>query len=203
MPKKKQNVDPYELVETGDVSSIATLLDSGFDVNTQGSKMLMRTLLAYAVEVGRVKTVEFLIAQGSDVNIGDLDDATPLHFASRAANVKLASLLLDAGADVHCQDVGGMNALHHLASGFDCHPSGCETAKILLLHGADVDAVENAGRSALYFAASLGNHRLASFLIKQGANVSLRAGGTQGTALEAAMRTNCKKTIGALKAGAS
>ena len=73
----------------GQVDVIQLLLDSGVDVNTQGTPTnneypeggAMGTALLYAADAGEVEAVDTLIARGADVNTADFLGRTPLFVA--------------------------------------------------------------------------------------------------------------------------
>ncbi len=103
--------------------------------------------LVQAVEEGKLKTVEALLASGADVNIRGEYGKTPLHFAARSDLTEVAKILLSNGADVNAADKKGATPLHETA-----RLGRTETAEALLKAGADVEAENNYGRTPLYVA---------------------------------------------------
>jgi len=91
-----------------------------------------------------------LLSKGADVNAIDEYGLTSLHHAVRKGNKDIVTLLLANGAavDVNVQDVYGLTPLHHAAAAGDK-----EIVSLLLAHGVVIDAKDNAGRTALHYAA--------------------------------------------------
>jgi len=69
-------------------------------------------LLHEYVKNGDVKTSEYLIRQGIDVNQKDLKQKEAIHYAACYGNVDLLHLLVSYGADVNALDGTGKTALH-------------------------------------------------------------------------------------------
>ncbi len=65
--------------------------------------------------LGRLKTVDFLIENGADVNVKDNNGETPLMAASAFSNCRVIKLLIEKGADVNAKDNGGWSALIYAA----------------------------------------------------------------------------------------
>jgi ankyrin repeat protein len=76
-----------------------------------------------------------LIECGANVNSQDMNNSTPLHFASNIGYLDSARLLLDHGADPNALDNNHVTPLH-LAS----ERGHLEIVQLLLLHGANHDA---------------------------------------------------------------
>ena len=101
-----------ERVENGEVSSRAAaqfLIDRDAEVNAvvdeYGTTELMR-----AVENRNMKTVQYLINSGANVNATDKFGRTSLMFAAEGGNQKIIETLIDNGADVYATDNDGCTA---------------------------------------------------------------------------------------------
>jgi ankyrin repeat protein len=112
--------------------------------------------------------VEWLIANGADVNSINKYKYSPLHMAAKYNNFNIAEILIKRGADVNIADKGGFTPLH-MAAMFGSY----ETVKVLLANGADVNAQMGDKRIPLHCA--IGENfrakELVDFLVEKGANI--------------------------------
>jgi ankyrin repeat protein len=69
------------------------------------------TLLIAAVVAGHIQIIKFLLNKGSNINQGDEDNWTPLHFASHFYYIDICNLLLSKGANLMLKSIGGKTAL--------------------------------------------------------------------------------------------
>ena len=153
--------------------------------------------LHYAAVWGLHAIIEFLVIEHSQsVHSQDfLDQATPLHLASRQGHVEAVRVLLKLGADVKAQNKYGLTPLH-LTSQVVAHTllerganvvaqsdSGwtplhmvsrrghAEVARILLEYGADVSTQNNCGSTPLHLASRRGSVGVTRMLLERGADV--------------------------------
>ena len=104
-----------------------------------------RKQLYVAVFNGHREKVDFLLAEGADVNGRNEGEETPLHAAAFTDNVELAELLIAKGADVNARDEFGMTPLHHAArQGYK------KVAALLIDKRADVNAQAMKGGTPLH-----------------------------------------------------
>jgi ankyrin repeat protein len=145
--------------------------------------------------------VRRLVQDGADVNLGQADGATALHWAAYRGDSDLARLLLEAGADASAANREGSTPLWLAASqgdatmveillegGADANeplPLGrrplmlaarsghVDAVRVLLDHGADPNASEDErGTTALMQAADQGHADVIAVLIEHGADVA-------------------------------
>ncbi len=110
-----------------------------------------KTALMYAAELGKEKTVKYLLAAGADVNsLGGIrtSSKTPaLIYAARAhkkqKSVGIARALLAMGADPNARDLSGDTALMYAAL-----QGNKELISLLIANGARLSATNN-GRTAM------------------------------------------------------
>jgi uncharacterized protein len=160
--------------------------------------------VADAAMRGDYAAVRSLVREGADVNLGQADGATALHWAAYHGDTDLASLLLEAGANPATANRNGSTPLWLaasqgdatmistlLAGGADANeelPLGrrplmlaarsgnVDAVRALLEHGADPNASESdRGTTALMQAADQGHADVVSVLIEHGADVAARS----------------------------
>jgi ankyrin repeat protein len=149
----------------------------------------------------KTEEVRRLVQDGADVNLGQADGATALHWAAYHGNADLAELLLEAGADVsaanrngstpmwlaanqgHARMIetlleGGADANEQLPLGrrplmLAARAGTVDAVRVLLDHGADPNTSENErGTTALMQAADQGHADVIAVLIEHGAAVA-------------------------------
>src|SRR4029077_4352249 len=108
--------------------------------------------------------VLWLLAQGAEVNAGDLDGVTPLHQAANLSNITLVKILLDHSANIHARTAKNRTPLHWAAVGGDLN-----TVKFLLEKGADPAVRDSAGRTPAMDAARNEHKEIAAYLEKAAA----------------------------------
>jgi hypothetical protein len=99
------------------------------------------------------------LEEGTDPNIRDRDDNTPLHFAASKGCAEVAKLLLRHGADPNVQDKRGQTPLHDAAS-----KGHVDVARLLLEHGADPSIRNRDGKTPLDLARESGHREVASLI---------------------------------------
>jgi ankyrin repeat protein len=72
-----------------------------------------------------------LLAKGAEVNLGDKDGNTPLHWAAARGQVEMTELLIARGADMNAKTRFGCTPLR---GAYDFHQAA--TAQVLLRHRA-------------------------------------------------------------------
>ena len=127
------------------------------------------TAVALAAHFGQIDTLEFLIAQGANINAVSKHpmNVTPLHAALFGLQIGAAKILLKAGADVRPKRGGagwpraGWTALHY-AAGFGL----TELARSFLDNGAELDASDDEGKTPIDVALGAGYTEVADLLRK-------------------------------------
>ncbi|MFE6075877.1 ankyrin repeat domain-containing protein [Paenibacillus sp. NPDC057886] len=100
----------YDEAYYGEKKNIAVLNDIGLDIRKYGGKTLRK-----AVSDHDMKTVQYLLDEGVDINYNEPDmvypyKATPLTVAARNNNMKMVQFLVEQGADVTIQEKDGERA---------------------------------------------------------------------------------------------
>ena len=97
--------------------------------------------LYIAAQDGHIKTVEFLVARGVDVNRGvDVHLSTPIVVASRQGNLDIVKFLARNGADIDRVGQDESTPLYHAA-----YEGQFDVVKFLVEQGADVNKPHKSG----------------------------------------------------------
>lgn len=149
---------------------IEAIVQAGADINlanATGQRALHRAALA-----GHVGTARALLRLGADPNLADNHGWTALHWAAACpvrASLDLLQVLVAAGAKADVPDREGLTPLHVAAANLvdpglharqrqpvALHYINARRLKVLVDAGAGVDVRDSAGRTALHWAAWLG-----------------------------------------------
>lgn len=139
----------------GHKSMVELLLNRGanVDARTGGNE----TPLYLAAEHGYKAVAEVLLAHKADVNARASartnDGRTPLHRAAESDDLEMIGLLLANGAEVNAADARGWTPLITAA----IRRQNSKAIAALIAAQAQVDATDNEGRTALSYAAELGD----------------------------------------------
>jgi ankyrin repeat protein len=157
------------------------------------------TALMFAAREGDLESARIMLDAGVDVNLGDVDNVTPLVAAIMNKQYTLAKFLIDRGADVNVVDAGGRTAMYAMVDIRnedwtampnrpleDATPT-LDVVKALIDHGAKLDVslvrplivrsgmdfgdtTLGAGATPLMRAARAGDHAVVRLLLEKGAN---------------------------------
>ncbi|MBF0433037.1 MAG: ankyrin repeat domain-containing protein [Fibrobacteria bacterium] len=152
---EKQKIDPNPIlpekawpmmISMGKKESVKKLINAGYDVNTQFSRM---TGIFLAIYWGHRDIVNMLIKAGADVNYRYDRGETPLSYAVNqiTGDYEIAKALIKAGADVNAHDTTQKTVLMNAAQ--SAYPNILE---LLIKHKADINAKDKDGETALFYA---------------------------------------------------
>ena len=120
------------------------------------------TPLSMAIAHKHPEIVQFLVANGADVNLQDSAGQTALVFAASYGETKIAQLLIECGAKV---EIGDSDASPlHAAAGM----GNLETVRLLLGKGANINSRDREGRTPLYWAEGTHSADVVAFLKSRG-----------------------------------
>lgn len=158
------------------------------------------TAMAIAAKMGRLATVESLLASAStdeaaQLDRANVDGATPLIQAALANRGEVAKRLIVAGAQIDAADKQGETALS--AAAFNAN---VELASLLLARKARPDTVDSTGKGVILYAAARGSAQIVEMLLDAGVDPNVRyradltalmwaAGHPDATPADAALRT--------------
>ena len=141
-----------------------------------------------------IKAVQWLLANGADVNVKENDGFTPLHSAADENASEAAVVLLANGAEVNAKDNDGWTPLHWAAD-----KNASEAAAVLLANGAEVNAKNNNGFTPLHVAAFQNASEATAVLLANGAEVNAKKN-DGGTPLHSAAFGNASEAAAVLLA---
>lgn len=152
---------------------------------------------------GDLNRLEWLIANGENVNDRERDGLTPLMVAAQKGKSAVTKMLIDNGADVNAQDNYGMTPLvhalqntwlrtkiRHMANSIKALTASSQAdalhylfsnikrnnavAQMLILHGANLNLVDSKKMTPLMYAAIFGNNEITELLLSKGADVNAK-----------------------------
>ena len=99
----------HTAAETGDISTLQTIIDTGADPNSSDEEGV--TPLRWAADRGAPEIAQALIDASADPNSRYEDGTTPLHWATERGATETAQALIEAGADLNSRDEIGTTPL--------------------------------------------------------------------------------------------
>ena len=118
---------------------------------------------------GDVRAIEQHCDAGTDVNLRNNWNATPLHYATRSGQTAAANLLVAKGANVDAKNNEGVTPLHYSASG-----GHWAIVALLIANGAKVNEQDSEGLTPLHRAARGGQWQTIDLLVANGAEVNAK-----------------------------
>ena len=135
MAKKKKTLPAnfYELIETKDLDALKAVFNE-CELNAYDRRSFNKPALSfYDVPL---EIMDWLIAQGADINVKDEYDRTPLHYHAQVNDIERVTLLLEKGADIEAIAEYDETPLH--AAGYSP-----EVTALLIAKGANVKAKDD------------------------------------------------------------
>ena len=94
------------------------------------------SILHFAVIIGNIEIIEYILDNGVDINSQNVFEETPLHWCCKEGNLQIAKLLINNGANYNSLDFDGNSPLHWAAE-YDQY----EIVSYLLSLGVQVEEV--------------------------------------------------------------
>ncbi len=121
-----------------------------------------QTPLHCAVRSDSISTVQVLVQNGATVNIVDAEGLTPLHLAVRNGNLEIVKYLLDHDAVLNVTEGHyGANEMHVAAA-----TGQKDIAALLIENDVEISAIDNDGKTPLYYATYHGFSGIRDMLIE-------------------------------------
>lgn len=156
-----------------------------------------RATLADAAEQRDNALVRTLIEARADVNAGQIDGTTALHWAAYHEDVETAALLVRSRANVNAANRYGVPPL-----ALACTNGNAAVVSLLLEAGADANATMKGGETVLMMAARSGNVDVVKALLVRGARHDARERRGQTALMWAAAEGHAAVVRGLIEAGA-
>ena len=116
---------------------------------------------------GDLPQVQRELQTGVDINAGDEQGNSALHFATMKSNFELTKFLLEKGANINQKDGNGDTPLANASS-----VGNMELVKFLIEKGAEVDSKNQTGWTPLRWASNEGYLPIVNYLLEKGADNS-------------------------------
>jgi ankyrin repeat protein len=129
-------------------------------VRANGTKDVPKDWVTYAAATGEVRLLEYLLANGFDVNTRDQNGQSALGAAAVEGKTDIGRLLITRGARLDNRT----DSLLETPLTQAAQMNRTEMVKLLLEHGADSSERDKTGRTALEWANKNGNSEMASLL---------------------------------------
>lgn len=154
MPKRKRDE------ESGVLTWVSDTIDS----------FVMRRYpsIHLAVQAGNLSAVRAFLKHGTDINLRDDKNHTPLYTAVFWEHIEIARFLIEEGADINPQSISIGHTPLHIAAGRGYR----EIADLLIKQGADVNKRNAVGDTPLHMAARRGCIEIMLLLIEKGVDVN-------------------------------
>jgi len=130
-------------VTDGNLEALRELLDKGANPNEYNSEIDGSILIHLGVQCDRLDIVDFLIANGADIDAVTTEGNTALHIATEKKSNPMIRTLLDKGANPNFINTAGASPLHLAAVLGD---DNIAITKVLVEYGADVNKKTIKGR---------------------------------------------------------
>lgn len=169
----------------GDIDLMTHLLDyEHADANFH--QRYGQPVLCVAAQKGNTVAVRVLLGHGADPNLRDSNQQPPLYWALTSRHLSTVQALIDAHADLRAETPGHRTLLVTAAY----YIEDTTLAQRFLDAGVDVNKPDIGGGTALMGAASAGVNQIVEFLLRAGANPTLRDNHDQTAADYARKRNN-------------
>ena len=141
MAKKKKTLPANfeELLEAKDLEALKAVFNE-CELNAYDRYSFKTPALSfYKIPL---ELMDWLIAQGADINVKDEYDRTPLHYHAQVNDIERVALLLEKGADIEAQDKYKNTPLLFA----EYH---AEVAQLLLEKGANINVKDDKGHNVI------------------------------------------------------
>ena len=153
----------------GSYELVKYFLDIGTDIHLKTNDG--RNCLHIAAQQGHLNLCKKLIDKHNiDVNMGDNNGLTPLHWSAVNGSYELVKYFVGTGIDIHFKTNDGRNCLHIAAQ--QGHLNLCH--ELIDQHNFDVNIDDNDGFTALHWSAVNGSYELVKYFVGTGIDIHLK-----------------------------
>ena len=121
-----------------------------------------RSEIFYAIVNNDLGSFEKELKRVEDINVVDVNGMSLLFFACVYNRLEMAEKLIEHGIAIDIKDNHGNTPLWRAT--FECKGSHYDLVQLLVSNGADVNSTNNANRSPIMFAETVGDEKLISIL---------------------------------------
>lgn len=157
----------FEAIKNANTETIIKILDTGFDIDTQGEHGF--TALHLASRYGHIEIIELLLNRKADIHACNKNDNTPLHAAAYGNQAIAIKLLIKNGAQYSATNKNGDTPLHSAA-----WKNNVLAIETLIEEGANTEMQNNDGETPLHLAAWNNSILALNSLIKNGAQLTAK-----------------------------
>ncbi|KAK3588334.1 hypothetical protein CHS0354_020957 [Potamilus streckersoni] len=149
--------------QNGNVSVLQYLIDKGVDPWCR--TVTQETLLHRSCNAGKLEMSRYLVEKYPDMmNMTDLLDGTPAHYAAQSGNVSVLQYLIDQGLDPWCRTATQETFLHMSSIAGQLEM----TQYLVEKYPAMINKVSSCGKSPAIYAAQSSNVSVLQYLIGHG-----------------------------------
>ncbi|XP_063913940.1 uncharacterized protein LOC135130477 isoform X2 [Zophobas morio] len=153
----------------GCLENLRFLCDSGLAQVIDKDEANACTALHNACSNGHYDVAVYLIENGADVNVKNVNGDVPLCFAANSGYLDIVKLLMEHGAELDVPNHHGTTGLYAAAAN-----GHLKTVEFLYENGANVNVVDADGDTPLHDAAHNGHLSVVQYLVLHRANTSIR-----------------------------
>jgi ankyrin repeat protein len=173
--RNNQGRTPLMIAANAGHFDVATILvDKGADVNARTPTQTGSSVLAFAVGGKNLKTIDYLISHGAELDLKSRDGSTPLCHAAVRGETEIVALLLSKGADPNLYGMHDSTGNYNTPLMIAANSNHVETMKLLLSKGAKIDRRSNKGNTPLMEASKRPYELVVKFLIEKGSDVNAK-----------------------------
>eukprot|EP00210_Caulerpa_lentillifera_P001155 g1112.t1 len=158
---KKDEQHLRDAAEAGDIVSVKEIIKLSPEIDLNSTDDQGHTALYRASFYGRTQVVEFLLKQGANADLDDMDGQTSLHVAAERGFGRITQALLEKTKDVNVQNLVGSTPMLSAAQN-----GNISVLRELLKFGADPNTANNNEETPLWAATKAGHEDFVRVLLE-------------------------------------
>lgn len=136
----------YQATLHNDIKAVEDALNKGANPNANDFNWDQSTALIESCKNGNKDICLLLISNGANLNLGDIYDNHPIHYACLNGHSDIAEILVQNGANVNIKGYYGRTPLHYACSK---KRGNRKVIRKLISMGADVNCMDHSGWTPL------------------------------------------------------